>query len=121
MKFDWSKFTKENYKKYLDCCLKFDGYVGAVHVGDICIDFVNYPNEQVLGYDFYVLHEDTGYGEKDGVPYDLADGGGIDIPHDLSYEEFKTKTEKLFIKYMDCWTEDLYSLLEHANRPLEIW
>lgn len=121
MYFDWSKFSKENYKEYLECCFNLDGYVGAVHIGDISIDFTNYAHEQVLGYDFYVLHEDTGYGEINGIPFDLADGGGIDIPYDLSYEEFQKKMEELFVKYMKCWNEDLYSLLEHASRPLEIW
>ena len=121
MKFDWSKFTKEDYEKYIGKCFDFEDYIGAVHVGDISIDLINYGEENLLAYDFYVAHEDTGYGYKnDTLPYDYADGDGMNIPCDLSYEEFKDKAEKLFVEYIESYKGD-YSLIEHANRPLEMW
>ena len=128
MKFDWRNFTEEDYCKYIkkrnagvfDC----EDYIGSVHIGDISIDLVDFGEEEFLAYDFYVAHEDTGYGYKLGVPYDIpydyADGSTVDIPYDLSYNEFKAKAEKLFMEYIEAYNGS-YSLVEHANRPLEIW
>ena len=124
MKFDWGSFTEEDYYKYI--VENTDDYIGCVYVGDICIDLVNgsYYDEnrvELLYYDFYVAHEDTGYAYKNDVlPYDYADGDAMDRPYDLSYEEFKSKAEKLFTDYIVAYKGD-YSLVEHANRPLEIW
>ena len=97
MKFDWSGFTEADYERYVKnpCC--YDDYIGAVRIGDICIDLL-IQNDNILAYDFYVAHEDTGYAYKNDVlPYDYADGNGMDIPYNLSYDEFKAKAEKLFI------------------------
>ena len=124
MKFDWRNFTEEDYCKYIkkrnvgvfDC----EDYIGSVHIGDISIDLVDLGEENLLNYDFYVAHEDTGYGYKNGIPYDHADGNGMDIPYDLSYDEFKVKAEKLFMEYIEAY-RGIYSLVEHASRPLEIW
>lgn len=137
MKFDWRKFTEADYSKYMEKRVEkiFDchDYIGAVHVGDISIDLIDCGEENLLNFDFYVAHEDTGYGYKDDVlPYDYADGNGMSIPCGLSYEEFKAKAEKLFeefiVEYDECHTFNIetdqyvdYSLVEHANRPLEIW
>ena len=127
----------------LDC-------VGHVHVGDISIElivdtFYNEFDELETGilYDMYVAHEDTGYGYKNeygydylgnGMPYDYADGGILTHPKLLTYEQFKEDSERRFVefitKYDECkvYTEIdndpryvSYSLVEHANRPLEIW
>ncbi len=149
MKFDWSRFAEADYKNMLDGEEDF----GQVYVGDICIElvvesggFIDLENEaqidtEILMFNFYVAHEDTGYGYKNeqgantddsGMPYDYAEGGGMDIPHGLSYEEFKNKAEKLFEEFItenDKWsgynykTDQYvyYSLVEHANKPLEIW
>ena len=126
MKFDWRRFTETDYNKYIkkrnagviDC----EDYIGSVFVGDISIDLVDFGEENLLNYDFYVPHEDTGYGYKDGIPYDYADGDGMDTPYGLSYDEFKDRAEILFKIYIanndKCCG---YSLVEHANRQLEIW
>lgn len=124
MKFDWRNFTEEDYYKYvnkriagvIDC----EDYIGSVFVGSISIDLVDFGEEEFLAYDFYVAHEDTGYGYKNGIPYDYADGNTIDIPYELSYDKFKVKMEKLFKEYIEAY-KGSYSLVEHANRPLEIW
>ena len=125
MKFNWNRFTEADYNKYMEKrnAKIFDchDYIGSVHIGDIAIDLIDDGEENLLNYDFYVAHEDTGYGYKDNVlPYDYADGNGMDVPYNLSYDEFKVKAEKLFANYIESYNGS-YSLVEHANRPLEIW
>lgn len=120
MIFNWDGFTEWHYNKYIKNFSRYDDYIGAVRIGDICIDLLIY-DDNTLSYDFYVAHEDTGYGYKSDVfPYDYADGGKMGMPCDLSYEEFKDKAEKLFVEYITSYKGN-YSLVEHANRPLEIW
>lgn len=125
MKFDWSTFTEVDYNKYMEKRMAkiFDShnYIGAVHIGDISIDLIDCGEENLLVYDFYVAHEDTGYGYKNDIlPYDYADGDAMNVPYNLPYEEFKSKTEKLFVEYIKNY-KGAYSLVEHANRPLENW
>lgn len=125
MKFNWSMFTETDYNKYMEKRIAkvFDchDYIGAVHIGDISIDLIDCGEENLLNYDFYVAHEDSGYGYKNGrIPYDYADGGSMNIPYDLSYNEFKAKAESLFMEYIKTYKGN-YSLAEHANRPLEMW
>ena len=127
MKFDWRNFTEADYKGMLDGNVD---YCGAVHIGDICIEFVvesgSFINEILIreAYvmcNFYVAHEDTGYGYKNDIlPYDYADGFDMEMPYELSYDEFKAKVEKLSMEYIEAYKGD-YSLVEHANKPLEIW
>lgn len=116
MDFNWERFTKEQYEKVVKESLS--DYVGAVHVGDICIDLLNDPELGKIFFDCYVLHEETGYGyTKEGdIPYDYADGGEINVGG-AQYEEFKAKAEKLFSDYISGY-KGSYSLVEHANRPL---
>lgn len=123
MKFDWSEFTKEDYERYIENNYFEDGdYIGAVHVGDISIDLVSRPEVNLLFFDYYVAHEDTGYGYRAarGMPYDYADGNSIGLPLNMTYEEFVEKAEGLFVDYIKSY-EGSYSLVEHANRPLEMW
>ena len=127
MMFDWSNFTKEDYKSMLN---ENADYCGAVHIGDICIELVAengtlidgiIGHEEYVMCNFYVAHEDTGYGYKDnGMPYDYADGFDIEMPYNLSYDEFKTKVEDLSMEYIKTYNGS-YSLVEHANRQLELW
>lgn len=137
MKFDWRNFTEEDYKNYLAKCVAkiFDcnDYLGAVRVGDICIELLDsywfgaddeYDElEKALAYNFYVAFEDTGYGYKNnGLTYDYAGGVFIDAPYDMSYEEFKNKMEKLFEEFITENNEtNGYSLVKHANKRLKIW
>ena len=130
MKFDWRYFAKEDYEKIRvrnpESKKELD-YLGSVWVGDIAIDLVNRyygDGKNHLDYDLYVGHEDTGYGYK-SIPYDYADGGGFYITEDISYEEFKVIAEKEFEEFIKVnsngkWESGL-SLLDHANKPLEIW
>ena len=148
--FNWDRFTEDDYKNMLDEKEDF----GQVYVGDICIELVvescgviDLKNETqecdtILLYNFYVAHENTGYGYKDegivnvggrGMPYDFANGDAMTMPcHDLLYSDFKNKAEELFKQYIvnndkihtsNYKTGQIveYSLVEHANRPLEIW
>lgn len=127
MKFDWRNFTEADYNSMLNGNVD---YCGAVHIGDICIEFVvesgSFINEILIreAYvmcNFYVAHEDTGYGYKNDVlPYDYADGFDMEIPYELSYDEFKAKVVKLSMEYIEAYKGN-YSLVEHANKPLEIW
>lgn len=126
MEFNWNKFIEADYNSMLDG--KAD-YSGAVHVGDICIELIAEScimlnhivnRKPYIMFNFYVAHEDTGYGYKDGMPYDYADGFDIDIPYNLSYDEFKKEVEELSMRYIESYNGD-YSLVEHANKPLEIW
>lgn len=127
MKFDWRYLTEADYKNVFKAN---SDYIGSVHIGDICIELVmehggtwirsKYNPIDNAMFNFYVAHEDTGYGYKEKLPYDYADGFDMEIPYELSYDEFKTKAEKLFTEYIEAYKGN-YSLVEHANRPLEIW
>lgn len=127
MKFDWRNFTEADYKDMING--KTD-YCGSVYIGDICIELVvesgtliNFIHncKTIVEVNFYVAHEDTGYGYKDDIlPYDYADGFDMDMSYELSYDEFKEKVEKLSMEYIEAYKGE-YSLVEHANRPLEIW
>lgn len=138
-KFNWNNLTEDKYnnaiKTHAENPYEVD-LIGMVYVGDICIELVNdvyydngYETKSVWLYNLYVAHEDTGYSYKNeygygeiGMPYDYADGGTMPVPYGLSYDKFKSKAEKLFTKYiMGCDNYFSYSLVEHANRPLEIW
>lgn len=119
MEFNWY-FTEYDYNKYIE--ENTYDYLGCVRIGDICIDLLN-REDGVIDYDFYVAHEDTGYGYKNDIlPYDYADGGGINVNCDMSYEEFVYKAMEVFENYIKNYDKCFgYSLVEHANRPLEVW
>ena len=99
------------------------------------MNFINRPKQpprieaallfhaDILRYDFYVAHENTGYGYKNNfLPYDYADGGAMNVPYRMSYEKFVEKAEELFEDYIRMNDKMCdYSLVEHANRELEIW
>ncbi len=136
-KFDWRNFTEEDYNKYLEKCVAriFDchDYLGAVRIGDICIELLDsdwlgedgeYEElEKILAYNFYVAHEDTGYGYKNDIlPYDHAGEGFMDVPYGMSYAEFKNKTEEVFKEFiMENDETNDYSLVKHSKKKLEIW
>ena len=128
MKFDWRYLTEENYNDMLNGNMDF---IGHVHIGDICIELIvdaygtfihdKYTTVKLIEFNFYVAHEDTGYGYKDyDIPYDYADGFNMEMPYELSYDEFMAKVENMSIDYIEAYKGN-YSLVEHANRPLEIW
>jgi len=120
-KFDWSEFSEEKYNFFLTDFHKCDT-VGFVRVGDLCIDFTLREDEDAgyLDWDLYVGHEDTGYGHsKDGVPYDYVGGGTVNIYP--SYEMFKLNVESEIVEFIENYDGASYSLIEHANKPLEIW
>ena len=133
-KFCWDgfdgAFTEEEFvetvKKAHDKSYKrLEDYAGAVRLGDLCFDFVLIelePNEPLyLLYDLYVGGIDSGYGYKDGYPYDYFDGdcfkqGSLD----MNYKDFKSMAEKELTNFILKWKNDEY-LIEKANEPLHIW
>lgn len=120
MKFDWSNFTEQQYKELTKD--NPNDFVGAIHVGDISVDLINHTDIKKLFFDFYVLHENTGYGKTEkGVPYDFADGTSVDTPNScLTYDDFKMLAVEKIKEYITDF-KGTYSLFEHANRPLENW
>ena len=120
MQFEWYLFTEDVYSKVVS--MNEEDYVGAIRVGDISVDLIVHADINKLSFDFYVLHEETGYGKtKHGIPYDFADGFYMDINDvNLSYEDFKKVAEKKISDYITDF-KGAYSLFEHANRPMEIW
>lgn len=119
MNFSWINFPEHNYNLYLGGKFAPFNCIGSIGIGDICIDLINHTKS--LQFDFYVAHEDTGYGDtEDGIPYSYAEGINIDIPVNIPYETFKAESEEAFEKYISEYNVG-FSLLEHANKPLEIW
>lgn len=123
MKFNWNGFTKE---KYIEMVSEFgaDNYYGNVIAGDLCFDIViRYYTDNVptITLDCYVANEDTGYGYRDGMAYDYADGTWIDETH-LSYDDFVRRSEEKMERYIR--SNDTvfgYSLVEKANETWSTW
>ena len=136
MKFNWEYLTKKDYKNFLKAIKKGtadDDMMGNILVGDIDCNVVyrgeSAKNENgiyvgAFWLDLYVAHEDTGYSYDSKIPYDYACGTIILVDFNMTYEEFKKKAENDLEEYFkQCDMENAfeYSLIEHANRPLEIW
>lgn len=118
-KFEWSKFSKAEYEERNR---PWECYLGAVRVGDICIDLLSGGEDEGVRYDFYVANEDTGYGYKDDIPYDFADGGFINADSELTYASFVKLAEKTFAEHIEQLdTAYGYSLKKHAAKPLLLW
>lgn len=122
MNFNWDKFTEYDYEKYAKNSRYYDDWIGAIYVGDICIEIlISSCENDTLDCNFYTAHEDTGYGYKnDNIAYDYAGSITLKILHNLSYNEFKIKAEHLFMEHIKDY-KGTYSLVEHANRPLFKW
>lgn len=133
MKFDWSKFTQNDFADY---CTKMkndllyaDDYIGAVRVGDLCFDLVLRTYDEgkslVLTYDLYVGGVDSGYGYSkiDDYPYDYAEGDDFqDTCISMTYDDFKELAEASFIYYItnNKWYSAV-NLVEKANEELHVW
>lgn len=125
MKFNWDRFTKENYENMITN--NAWDLVGVVNIGDICIELlkdISYINDDgfvQMCFNFYVLHEDFGYNYTDegNIPYDYADGFDFSY-NNMTYEEFKTEAE-MQMEYYIMNYNGAYSLVEHANKELVIW
>ena len=120
MKFSWKHFTKDQFEYMKGAAV--NDYVGAVHVGDICIDLLCDSGTGKMTCDFYVLHEDTGYGytKTKEIPYDYAEGIEIDVVG-VGYNDFVKTAEKQFAEFIVDF-KGKYSLQDHANRDLiEHW
>lgn len=126
MFFNWKRLEKKMFQSYTKEMLRPDerDLIGFIHVGEICIDvFIQNRGIPVIEFDFYVAHEDTGYGynEKFKFPYDYAEGFDMCEPP-KNYKSFVVKAEKMirtYIKEND--TRYGYSLLKKANMPLLAW
>ena len=135
MKFNWEDLTKEDYENFLKAIRENtvdDDMMGSIFIGDIDCNVIyreesigkNEPYTDAFWLDLYVAHEDTGYSYESKIPYDYACGTVIPVDLNMTYEEFKKKAENDLIEYfIQCDTEKTfkYSLIEHANRPLEKW
>ena len=136
MKFDWTNFTENDFTDYCakaeNAMMAPDDYVGCVRVGDLCFDLVARMDDNCekwhLSYDLYVGGVDTGYGyssrnsELLDYPYDYAEGGDFDDGMIwMTYEEFKKYANEEFEKFIATWPYKEASLVEKANKPLNIW
>lgn len=123
MDFNWDGLSKEKYinskqklNELIDCC------IGNIRIGEICIDVViRYYGEPVYTFDFYVANEDTGYGYKENIAYDYAEGTEMYmIPS--TYEDFTKRAEKIIMKFiLDNDNQYGYSLWDKAKKQLLIW
>ena len=133
-KFCWDgfdgAFTKEEFEETVKKAheRRDADYVGAVRLGDLCFDFTLVelePNEPFyLLYDLYIGGIDSGYGYKNGYPYDYFDGDCFKLGSlDMNYEDFKSMAEKELTDFIFKWknTEYFFELIEKANEPLHIW
>lgn len=127
--FNWDGFTKEKYNDVKNNIDKYeDEYIGCVRVGELCIDVLirNYyeddKDKYAFSFDVYVANEDTGYGYRNGIHYDYAEGEDIDDLN-LSYEDFVSCSENVLSDFLERNNRigHTYSLIEKANKPLFIW
>lgn len=118
MNFSWKHFTKDQFEYMKGAAV--NDYVGAVHVGDICIDLLCDSGTGKMICDFYVLHEDTGYGntKTKQIPYDYAEGFEVDTVG-VSYEDFVKNVETKAIEFIQ-QHKGANSLTEHAAKDLVI-
>ena len=115
----WRKFPRESYDQMLQRMGDGD-YAGSVHMGDLCFDFIDRDGE--LNYDCYVYGEE-GYDEKDGIPYDEADGGAVpDEWLGLPYREFREKVNRLLMRFVNEHDKQgSYSLKAKAEAWPRFW
>lgn len=103
MVFTWN-MTETQWKNYMkdhlshsDEHLSEDADVyRSVSVGKLCIEFLHSLDESAwYPYaNFFCLGRNTGYGYKDGYPYDLLDND-IKVPMECdSFDSFKKEVEK---------------------------
>ncbi len=123
MKFDWRNFTKCEFDDMIHNPIA-DWYYGAVHVGEICFDIVvRFYDEDIptVTLDCYVGNENTGYGYRNGIHYDYADGFDIkSLP--VSYNEFVKTAEIMMEKYIKTVDKQYDGRLTNkANKPVLIW
>ena len=66
-------------------------------------------------------NEDTGYGYRDGMAYDYADGTYVDGT-DMSYTQFQIRAENAIRNYVENNDNVFgYSLVEKANETWSTW
>lgn len=128
MDFNWDELTSKNYTNDENKLLKLvDDYIGFIRIGEICVDVLirDYGDKNsklAYSYDFYIANEDTGYGYRNGIAYDYADGTDL-YDLSLSYDDFVKKSEKLIKEFIEANDKNghNYSLIEKANKSLLIW
>lgn len=124
MEFNWTRFTKPMYCNMQEE-LALDECYGNIICGDLCFDVVvRYFEEDkpCVCLDCYVANEDTGYGYRNGMPYDYADGIVID---DISipYTQFQIRAENFIARFINDNDRSYgdYSLMEKANVEESSW
>lgn len=140
MKFHWDLKDKayEDYRKdqheYTDDDCGDGTYIGAVRIGDLCFDILDWGNH--LWFDLYVGGVNTGYGssikqEYLDYPYDFADVCSFRWDKDvkeISIKKFREEVSE-FIKfhlqrnrlYTPVGYNEPVDLLNKANEELKIW
>ena len=84
-------FTREKYEQFINNEYSSDDYMGAVHIGAVCVDLI-FRDEGLLDADFYLLGKDDGYADINGIPYSYEDGFYVTICG--TYEDTLTQLEK---------------------------
>lgn len=131
---DFENYRRHQHDDYGDdgCC---EGeYIGAVRVGNLCFDILNWGNH--LWFDLYVGGVDTGYGYSErkkykGYPYDFCDECSFKWEMELkdtSFQKFKEELssfiEKHILNHKEYVTDRRaisVSLIDKANQPLTVW
>lgn len=127
-KINWPEMKYTSYEELLSFLISNEGdedLIGKIRVGDICIDVINHPEVEKIFFDFYVLHEDTGYGFSKGIPYSYADDFSISY-NDIyvamkQNQSMMENIEKKIENHIRTFASNQYSLMEHAKRELVIW
>ena len=121
MKFDWSEFGWLAFRKFKKNRHKELDYIGAVRVGDIKFELYAHGDNGNISYDVYIANEDYGYNvNKDGISYDFADGGEIEVTDKMNYMEFVVQAEARFNRFIREYT-GTYRLIAHASNKLLRW
>lgn len=105
MKIDFPKKAYEKLKKHPE-----EGdVIGEITEGAVSCQFTVFEDDfsdcdfkiddkHALNAYYFVLGKDTGYGDINGIPYDIPDGFYAEVKD--TYEEFISYLKKVFYEYM---------------------
>ena len=131
-KFDWSKFSEEDFNNLRDEIknetLKED-YKGQVNIGAVSFELSLQDKESnSINYNVYVMGEENGYGwkgdDKGAVPYASYNGNQLPLNmfSDIGYEAFQTAFERKIIEDIELHNIELTDhIKEEMLRPNIDW
>lgn len=131
-KFDWSKFSEEDFNNLRDEIknetLKED-YKGQVNIGAVSFELSLQDKESnSIDYNVYVMGEENGYGwkgdDKGAVPYASYNGNQLPLNmfSDIGYEAFQTAFERKIIEDIELHNIELTDhIKEEMLRPNIDW